>query len=299
MCAIVPFFLAVTPAYSDSLAVIEENNVEIRFDEPIKNAAKELIHLYPRIKNELEGILGWKVDFKPTIFIIKEHARFQEVAGNPFTIAFADPNKNLIVIDYSKMHVNPFTLEVTVKHELCHLLIGSNIASDRLPRWLNEGFCQWVTGGIGELMIGDRQPNLHKASLSRRLIPLTSLNRYFPPDSDQLALAYEESKSIVEYMIAEHGQSRIVSMMNHVKSGDSIDDAIKKELSISLDELERRWILYLQERVTWIGYVAANMYTILLFAAALLTICGFLRIIITRRHRASKTDEDEEEIGVN
>lgn len=295
---IVPFLLIFTPAYSD-MAIIQNEDVIIRFDESIKNAAREVVELYPRIKNELEDIFGWKIDFKPSIVLVKENARFQEITDNPYVVAFADPYKNVIVIDHSKMNVNPFTLGVTVKHEVCHLFMGRNISGDHLPRWLNEGFCQWVTGGIAELMIDDRQPNLNKASLSRRLIPLRSLHRNFPSERDQMALAYEESKNVVEYMVAEYGQRGVVRIMNSLKDGNAIDEAIQNRISVSLDELERRWILYLQERVTWAGYLAANIYTILLFAAALLTICGFLRVIIRKRHRNSQTDENEEEIGVN
>lgn len=182
---IVPFLLIFTPAYSD-MAIIQNEDVIIRFDESIKNAAREVVELYPRIKNELEDIFGWKIDFKPSIVLVKENARFQEITDNPYVVAFADPYKNVIVIDHSKMNVNPFTLGVTVKHEICHLFMGRNISGDHLPRWLNEGFCQWVTGGIAELMIDDRQPNLNKASLSRRLIPLRSLHRNFPSERDQM-----------------------------------------------------------------------------------------------------------------
>ncbi|MGD9579142.1 MAG: peptidase MA family metallohydrolase [Syntrophorhabdus sp.] len=296
---IVLLLLTFAPAYSDNLASIQDNDVIIRFDEPLKNTAREVVGLYPRIKKELEGTLEWQIAFKPSILLIRENTTFQEIIANPYIIAFADSRKNLIVVDYSKMNASPFTLEVTLKHEMCHLLLGSNIPDDRLPRWLNEGFCQWVTGGIGELMVGDRQPNLNKASLSHRLIPLASLSRSFPVERDQLILAYEESKSIVEYMVAEYGQGNVMNIINYLKDGDSIDEAIRRALSMSLDELEKRWILHLQKRITWAGYVATNIYTILLFAAAMLTICGFLRIIIRKRHRASKTDEDEEEIGVN
>ena len=299
LLVIVFFLLTLTPVYSDNLAFIDDNEVIVRYDEPLKNAAREVAELYPVTKKELEGILGWKIDFKSSIVLIREGAKFQKIIANPHVIAFADSHKNLIVIDYSKMNVSPFTLGVTLKHEMCHLLLGRNIPSDRLPRWLNEGFCQWVTGGVGELMIDDKQPNLNKASLSQRLIPLVLLSRRFPFDRDQLVLAYEESKNVVEYMVAEYGQRGVVSILNSLKDGNDIDEATKKSLSISLDELERSWILYLQERVTWIGYLAANIYTILLFAAALLTICGFLRIIIRKRRRNSKTDEDEEEIGIN
>jgi hypothetical protein len=148
-------------------------------------------------------------------------------------------------------------------------------------------------------MIDDRQPNLNKASLSRRLIPLRSLHRNFPSERDHMALAYEESTNVVEYMVAEYGQRGVVRIMNSLKDGNAIVEAIQNIIYVSRDELERRWILYLQERVTWAGYLAANIYTILLFAAALMTICGFLRVIIRKRHRNSQTDENEEEIGVN
>jgi hypothetical protein len=288
------FLLAFTPIHAENLDVTEDNDVIVQYNEPLENAARETIKLYPRIKQELEGILGWKIDFKPSIVLIRENARFHEITGNPYIIAFAIPHKDLIVIDYSRMNVSPFTLEVTLKHEMCHVLLGRNIPSERLPRWLNEGFCQWVTGGVGELMIDDRQPNLNKASLSHRLIPLLLLSRNFPVDRGQLILAYEESKNMVEYMVMEYGQHGVVSIMNYLKEGDVIDEATRKGLSVSLDELEKRWILYLQQRVTWIGYLAANIYTILFFAAALLTIGGFLRIIIKRRLRASRVDDDDE-----
>lgn len=293
---IVFFLLTCIPVYSYNLAFIEDDDIVVRFDEPLKNAAGEVLGLYPRIKKELEDILEWKIAFKPSVLLIRENTTFQEIIANPYIIAFADSRKNLIVIDYSKMNINPFTLEVTLKHEMCHLILGSNIPSDRLPRWLNEGFCQWVTDGVGELMMGDKQPNLNKASLSHRLIPLASLSRSFPVDRDQLILAYEESKNIVEYMVAEHGQGDVVNIINHLKDGGTIDEAITKVLSISLDELENRWILYLQKRITWVSYLATNIYTILLFVAALLTIWGFLRVVIRRHRKARLADLDDEDI---
>ncbi len=61
----------------------------------------------------------------------------------------------------------------------------------------------------------------------------------------------------------EYGQGNVMNIINHLKDGDSIDEAIRRALSMSLDELERRWILYLQKRITWVGYLATNIYTIL------------------------------------
>jgi hypothetical protein len=287
------------PLYADTLGIIEGSDLVVRYDEPLKNAAREVIELYPRIKHELEGILGWKIDFKPSILLIRENARFQEITANPYIIAFAIPGKHLIVIDYSKMNISPFTLEVTLKHEMCHVLLGSNISDERLPRWLNEGFCQWVTGGIAELMVDDRQPSLSKASLSHRLIPLTLLSRRFPGDKNQLILAYEESKSVVDYMVTKYSRSGVVSILGYLKAGDTIDEATRKGLFLTLDKLEKGWTQYLQGKVTWIGYLAANIYTILLFVAAILACAGFVRVLIKRRRRALIPDEEDEYMAGN
>lgn len=274
--------------------VIENSDVAVHYDEPLRNAAMEVVRLYPRVKKDLEEIIGWKIEFKPAIVLIKEDAHFRALIPNPHIIAVAVPAQHLIAIDYSKMNITPFTLEITLKHEMCHIFLGSNISDDRLPRWLNEGFCQWVTGGVAELMIDNKHPTLSKASLSRRLIPLSSLSANFPGDKDQLILAYEESKSIVDYMVTEYGRARVVSILGHLRDGDTMNTATSKVLSVTPEELERLWVLNLQGQVTWIGYLAANAYTLLLFAAALLTICGFVRVIIRRHHRASRADEDEE-----
>jgi len=61
-----------------------------------------------------------------------------------------------IVIDSSRMNVNPFTLSVTAKHELAHLLLHHKINRTHLPRWLDEGFAQWASDGISEIITGNR-----------------------------------------------------------------------------------------------------------------------------------------------
>jgi hypothetical protein len=287
---------ALTPLYAETLGIIDGSDLTVRYDEPLKNAAWEVVAHYPRIKHELEAILGWEIDFKPSVLLIRENASFQEITANPYVIAFAVPGKHLIVIDYSKMNISPFTLEVTLKHEMCHVLLGRYIPDQRLPRWLNEGFCQWVTGGIAELMIDDRQPNLTKASLSHRLIPLVLLSRTFPGDKNQLILAYEESKSVIDFIVTEYSQGGIVNILGYLRDGDTVEAATGKSLSLTPDELEKRWTQYLKGKVTWLGFLAANIYTILLFVAAMLACAGFFRVLIKRRRRALIPDEEDDYI---
>lgn len=289
-------FAVPVPAHAGRGSAIETGDLSVRFDEPLENAAVAVAALYPSIRKELEDIAGWPVDFRPTVVLVRETARFQGLVGNPMAAAVAIPRDNLIVIDYSKMNVRPFTVEVTLKHELCHLLLERHIPGDRLPRWLNEGYCQWVTGGMSELLSGNKQVNLQRAFLANRLIPLSALSSEFPKVGEELILAYEESKSAVDYIKSEFGAEGIHGILRNLKEGHTVEGAVLQGLSISLRELEDRWRRSLKGRVTWLTYGAHNLYEILFFVAALLTVYGSVRLVIARR-RCSRRADDEDEDG--
>ena len=86
--------------YAEDIGVIEKNGVIVHFEMPLGTAAKEVTHLYPELKAELEKTIGWRIDFIPTILLIKNRKTFQRVTGSNFIVAYAVPRRNLIVIDY-------------------------------------------------------------------------------------------------------------------------------------------------------------------------------------------------------
>lgn len=288
-------FAVPVPAHAGHGSAVETGDLSVRFDEPLENAAVAVATLYPSIRKELEDSVGWPVDFRPTVVLVRETARFQGLVGNPMAAAVAIPRDNLIVIDYSKMNTRPFTVEVTLKHELCHLLLERHIPGDRLPRWLNEGYCQWVTGGMSELLSGNKQANLQRALLANRLIPLSALSSEFPKVGEELILAYEESKSAVDYIKSEFGAEGIHRILRNLKEGHTVEGAVLQGLSVSLSEVEARWYRYLERRVTWFTYVAHNLYEILFFVAALLTVYGSVRLVIARRRRSRRADDEDED----
>jgi len=284
--------LVLNPDCARGTEIIEDSQVIVRFDEPLEKAAKALVTIYPIIRKELESKLTWKAEFRPTVILIKENTAFQQAVGNPFVVAVAAPTQNLIVIDYSKMYVKPFTLEVTLKHELCHLLLGHNIRAENLPRWVDEGVCQWASGGMAELIAGDKEPFLKNAVLSGRLIPIRLLGNRFPQERPLLYLAYEESRSMIDYLSAEYGAEGLLRVLKSLEDGDSIEDAIYGAISIRFEEFERKWQAHLRRRVTWLAYLSDNIYGIVLFAAALLTVYGSVRILIKRRARRAVEEDD-------
>ncbi len=272
---------------------IEDGRVIVRFDDQFKTLAMEVLKSYPGIRQELVKDLGWGTTSRPEIILVKDSASFKTVAGSDLVTALAVPQNNLIMMDASKMNVYPFTLRVTLKHEMCHLELHHHIALEKLPRWFDEGICQWVSGGLSEIMADGNRSVLREASLSNRLISIEQLTENFPSDGRAMVLAYEESKSIVEYIEREFGVSGVRRILEHMSSGDDLEGAVQRSLSISLEELEKRWRSSLAGKFLWVSFIGDNLYEILFLFAAVITIYGF--IVILRKKKEYK-DEDEEDI---
>jgi len=254
--------------------MIQTDEIVVVFEESLRGVAAEVVAMYPPIKEELENILNWSVDFRPTAVLTVDRQQFEKMTGSRFVVAYAVPQRHLMVIDYSQMDRD---FRSMLKHELCHLLLHNKIKDGELPRWLDEGVCQWVSDGIAEILMSRKGALLETAVLSERLIQIRTLGKHFPEDEKSLLLAYEESKSLVEFIDHQFGREGILKLLRHLQDGHRLDEAIYKSLSIPFAELEQRWQSHLREKITWFTYLANNLYGILFFLAALVTIVGLHR----------------------
>ena len=279
------FFLAFcSEAFSaENTNIVQTDEVTILFEKRLETAAEETARIYPRVKAEIEKTLTWQLDFRPTVLLTNNRVRFEELTGNSLVVAYAIPRRNLIVIHYSKTSTRPFSLGTVLKHELCHLLLHHHIKKGDLPRWLNEGISQWVSDGMAEILLSRKGSYLSTAVLSKRLIRLERLAVSFPKDEKSLLLAYEQSKSLVDYIGSEFGRNGILNLLQHLKDGYDIDTAVQKSLSMRLYDLERRWHSHLRRKTTWFTYLARNLYGILFFLAAIITVVGFVKLVIKKR----------------
>jgi len=272
-------------------AVIQNDEIAVICEPPLEPAAREVIEIYPVVKKDLQNIFGWSLDFKPRVVLVKSNQNFQGITGNPLFVAVAVPEQQLVVIDYSKMNVHPFTLATTLKHELCHLLLHDQIGNHQLPRWLDEGVCQWASDGIAEILLEDDRSVLNSAVLSGRQLPLARLRDRFPRDRMSLILAYAQSKSIVDYITREYGRQAILDILRRLQNGDSAEEALDRVLSVSIEALEDDWLVHLKRAPTVLALIADHIYSVLFFLAAIITILGFVRLVIRRRKYG---DEEEE-----
>jgi Peptidase MA superfamily len=262
------------------------------YDRGMERIARQVQADYPDLRQELETIFQWPMKFRPTLVLVDDSTRFQQLAGHELVVAYALPAKNVAVVDYSMMNTSPFTLKATFKHELCHLMLHHNIKNNNLPRWLDEGICQWASDGLADIMLDHKRELLPAAVLSDQYLDLDSLEQQFPQNRNSLILAYEQSKSVVNYINREYGPESIRDLLGLLKQGYDIDTAVKRRLAISLDRLENQWRRHLTKKVNWFTYLSIHIYEILFVSAALLTVLGFVRKIIRQRKYSAAEDDD-------
>ncbi len=286
------FVVPMTSAHGQS-ETIEHEAVIVEFDEPLHKTAQEVVEIYPVLKTELETVFNWRLNFRPKVILTTAREDFRRLSDSPLVVAYALPHKMLIVIDYSKMRTDPFMFNATLKHELSHLLLHDQIRMGNLPKWLDEGVSQWVSGGISEILMGGKGAELTQADLTGNLIPLRSLAKSFPKEEKGRLLAYAEAKSVVEYIESTFGVSGIRAILAYLKDGADIDTAVQMGLSLSMDELEESWQADLSAKITWMAYFGKHLVLILFSFGGLLTIYGFIRLIVQKKRYREKEEEEE------
>jgi hypothetical protein len=281
----------VRAACAEPLHGLQDRNITVYYDDSLQPAAQRVLQLYPQVYHDLVKIFGWKLRAAPSILLLQNRKYFLRMAESPLSIAFAVPEKNLIVIDYSRVVMRPFRLSITLKHELCHILLHQHIPLASLPRWLDEGLCQWASDGIDEIVMDQGQSILNRAALSKDFIPLGELRRRFPRDERGLILAYQESKSFVTYLSSRFGTSQVLLMLNLLGEGTDNGTAVQRAFSIPLEDLEKQWHQSLTPKLTWLAQISYHLYEILFAFAAIVCAYAFVRILL--RKRLYKYDDDD------
>jgi hypothetical protein len=274
---------------------ISTKEIVVVYETPLESAAAEVVRIYPKLKLELEEFFGWNLDTRPQVVLVNTTQSFLNLTHNNLFVAFAVPEKQLIVIDYSRMNIHPFTLSVTLKHELCHLLLHHHISRHNLPKWLDEGVCQWVSDGIGEIFVNKGWSGLDSAVMAGRIIPLVQLTDYFPRDGAALILAYEQSKSLINYVDRQYGDQAILKTLGFLKNGATVEIALMDSLALSPRQLEKEWLDHLERTPRWLVFLANHLYAIIFFLAAVLTMLGFMRHRRRRQRIYEKWEEEEDD----
>ncbi|MFC1995467.1 peptidase MA family metallohydrolase [Chloroflexota bacterium] len=126
-----------------------------------------------------------------------------------------------------------------VAHELTHLVIHQMTFNPygNLPTWLNEGLAMFAEGPLEPIFIS----LLNNAIAKDSLISVRSLASPFSAYAEESTLAYAQSHSLVEFLISNYGQDKILELLNTFREGSSYDGALNKVYGFDMDGLSNLW----------------------------------------------------------
>lgn len=288
------FFL---PGFSGaaSLRVLETRDVAVVHESREETLAGEIAGAYRGVRDELQKTFEFGLTYRPVVRLVGEEAPEGAGTGSFRFLAYARPEEGLIVLFLAPIRTSGIPIASVLKHEVCHLLLHDAVGVDRLPRWLDEGIAQWVSGGFSELAAPRRPFFLPGAILSGTDIPLGELVSRFPGTERDVRLAYEKSRSVVETLLETGGVERLSLLLRALSRGDPVEKAFRNVYGTTLEEFEAAW----KRRVTgiagWLFYLSSYLYEILFFVGALAAVAGFIRYL--RKKRTYRDEEDEGEEG--
>ena len=96
-------FIALSASFlSAETGSIQTSAVNVLFEKPLMPVAREIAEIYPAVSSELSRTFRWEIDFSPDIVLAKDRDTFRKMVGSDSILAFAVPERNLIVARYVK-----------------------------------------------------------------------------------------------------------------------------------------------------------------------------------------------------
>ena len=126
-----------------------------------------------------------------------------------------------------------------IAHELAHLVIHQMTFNPYggLPTWLDEGLAMYAEG---ELSLGFAA-YLDRAIAENSLISVRSLSSPFSAYAEESYLSYAQSYSLVEFLIGNYGQGKMLELLNTFRQGSSYDAALEKVYGFDTEGLDTLW----------------------------------------------------------
>ena len=128
-------------------------------------------------------------------------------------------------------------------HELTHLVIHQVVFNpyNNLPQWLEEGLAMWAEGPLEPALVN----LLVNAINEDKLITVRSLSSPFSAYAEESLLAYAQSYSLVDLLINNYGQSRMLELLNTFREGSGYDEALQKVYGLDMDSLNDLWLSFI------------------------------------------------------
>jgi len=223
---------------------LAEGKVTIYWYEGSESFAQELMAIAQQVLARLAEDTGAHLETPVRMYI---YASSRDLRGSmifpqEWTGGRAFPREGTIAIG-----ISPGNLDWgarAIAHELAHLVIHQMTLNpyNDLPTWLDEGLAMYAEGLPQPGLVS----YLNEALAEDRLISVQSLSSPIPSDTEEALLSYSQSYSLVEFLISNYGQEKMLGLLNIFRQGNGYyDDALEKTYGFDMDGLDARWREYL------------------------------------------------------
>lgn len=154
----------------------------------------------------------------------------------------------------------------TLRHEWAHVALHQRLGGLRAPRWFDEGYAQWASGGWD-------------TSEAWRLRVLIALGR--APRLDSLALrwprnraaaetAYLLSASALTFLLADSGERGLALFLERWTRDRSFEGALRATFGVTSGQFEEDWKRHVKARYGWLFVLSRSAVFWMMLALVLL-----------------------------
>jgi len=136
----------------------------------------------------------------------------------------------------------------TLRHEWAHLGLHAYLGDLRAPRWFDEGYAQWASGGFEALDAW----RLRVLLALGRTPPMDSLALRWPSGREEARNAYLLAASAVTYLLEAGGERGLELFLERWRTGRSFDEAMLVTFGITPDRFEEQWKRHVRSRYGWL-----------------------------------------------
>lgn len=161
----------------------------------------------------------------------------------------------------------------TLRHEWAHLGLHEHLEGRRIPRWFDEGYAQWASGGWDAASAWRLRVALARGSGT----PLGDLTLAWPVDRSTAELAYLLSASAVGFLASESGPAGIEVFLARWREGGSFDGAFRSTFGMTPGGFEERWARHVRQRYGWLVFLSQTAFIWGVLALGLIVLFGLRR----------------------
>jgi len=191
-----------------------------------------------------------------SLFIAPDQAAFDSLVGGvtpEWSAGVAIPRWNRIVIPgFGPRRTRGWSEARVLKHEWAHLGLHQFLAGLRIPRWFNEGYAEWASGGWSP----SQGWQLRVAFATGQAPALDSLTLGWPRDRARAELAYLLSATAVEYLVRESGERGLKLFLEAWRENGNFEEALRRVYGLTSGQFEEDWKGYVKRRYGWLFVVS-------------------------------------------